>query len=53
MPTQIAVQKYTLPNRLDVILHEDHSTPVVAVTAGYHAGSHSDAPGRTRFAVLG
>jgi len=29
----IQFEKYTLPNGLKVILHEDHSAPVVAVTA--------------------
>jgi len=28
---RIQFQKYTLPNGLEVILHEDHSTPIVAV----------------------
>ena len=26
----IPFEKYTLPNGLDVILHEDHSAPIVA-----------------------
>ena len=28
---KLKVEKYTLPNGLTVILHEDHKTPVVAV----------------------
>ena len=35
----IQFEKYTLPNGLKIILHEDHSAPVVAVTALYHVGS--------------
>ena len=27
---QIAFEKYVLPNGLQVILHEDHATPIVA-----------------------
>ncbi|MCB9514806.1 MAG: hypothetical protein H6693_01270 [Candidatus Latescibacteria bacterium] len=27
----LAIEHYELPNGLDVILHEDHSTPIVAV----------------------
>jgi len=52
MPTHIAYEKFTLPNGLDVILHEDHSTPVVAVNVWYHVGSQNEAPGRTGFAHL-
>lgn len=48
----IAFEKYTLSNGLDVILHEDHSTPVVAVNVWYHVGSQNEAPGRTGFAHL-
>lgn len=28
---KIKFEKYTLPNGLEVILHEDHSTPIVTV----------------------
>ncbi len=49
---RIAFEKYTLPNGLDVILHEDHSTPVVGVNVWYHAGSKNERPGRTGFAHL-
>ena len=46
----IAFEKYTLPNGLKVILHEDHSAPVVAVTALYHVGSKNEDTARTGFA---
>ncbi len=49
---RIAFEKYTLPNGLQVILHEDHSTPVVAVNTWYHVGSGDEQPGRTGFAHL-
>jgi len=43
---------FTLPNGLQVILHEDHSVPVVAVNTWYHVGSADERPGRTGFAHL-
>lgn len=46
----IQFEKYTLPNGLKVILHEDHSVPVVAVTALYHVGSKNEDSARTGFA---
>ncbi len=42
--------EYTLPNGLHVILHEDHSTPIVAVSVMYHVGSKNERPDRTGFA---
>jgi hypothetical protein len=46
----VQFEKYTLPNGLKVILHEDHSAPVVAVTALYHVGSKNEDTARTGFA---
>jgi zinc protease len=43
---------FTLPNGLTVILHEDHSTPTVAVNVWYHVGSGNEKTGRTGFAHL-
>ncbi len=48
----IAVERYTLPNGLQILLHEDHSTPMVAVNTWYHVGSGNERPGRTGFAHL-
>lgn len=42
--------EYDLDNGLHVILHEDHSTPIVAVTVMYHVGSKNENPERTGFA---
>lgn len=42
--------EYTLPNGLHVILHEDHTTPIVAVSVMYHVGSKNEKPDRTGFA---
>jgi zinc protease len=52
--SRIAVpyQMFTLPNGLTVILHEDHTVPVVTVNVWYHAGSANEKPGRTGFAHL-
>lgn len=41
-----------LDNGLWVIVHEDHSTPVVAVHVMYHVGSKHERAGRTGFAHL-
>jgi zinc protease len=44
--------QFTLPNGLRVIVHEDHSVPVIAVNVWYHVGSGREKPGRTGFAHL-
>ncbi|MDN4166178.1 pitrilysin family protein [Cytophagales bacterium LB-30] len=46
----IAFEQYKLDNGLQVILHEDHTTPIVAVTVMYHVGSKNENPERTGFA---
>jgi zinc protease len=43
---------YTLPNGLDVIVHEDRHIPMAAVSVWYHVGSRHEQPGRTGFAHL-
>jgi len=48
----IKVEKYELPNGLDVILHEDHSIPMVSVNIWYHVGSKNEKVRRTGFAHL-
>jgi predicted Zn-dependent peptidase len=47
---KIKFEKYTLPNGLTVILHQDNSAPVVAVSALYHVGSKNEDTARTGFA---
>ena len=42
--------EYDMPNGLKVLLHEDHSTPIVAVSVMYHVGSKNEKPGRSGFA---
>ena len=46
----IVFEEYDLDNGLHVILHEDHSTPIVAVSVSYHVGSKNEDPSRTGFA---
>jgi len=53
-PPRLAVpySQFTLPNGLQVILHEDHSVPLVSVNVWYHVGSAREKPKRTGFAHL-
>jgi len=44
--------KHTLANGLDVIVHEAHQVPIVAINIWYHVGSKDERPGRTGFAHL-
>lgn len=46
----IKFTEYDLPNGLHVILHQDHSTPIVNVSVMYHVGSKNEDPQRTGFA---
>ena len=48
----ISYSKHTLSNGLDVLIHEDHALPIVAVNVWYHVGSKNEVPGRTGFAHL-
>jgi zinc protease len=47
---KINFSEYDLANGLHIILHEDHSTPIVAVSVMYHVGSKNEDPERTGFA---
>ena len=49
---RVPYSQFTLPNGLRVILHEDHSVPLVTVNVWYHVGSAREKPGRTGFAHL-
>jgi zinc protease len=48
----ISYSKHTLPNGLDVLIHEDHALPIVAVSVWYHVGSKNEVPGHSGFAHL-
>jgi zinc protease len=47
---KIEYMEYNLPNGIHVILHEEHSTPIVAVSVLYHVGSKNENSDRTGFA---
>lgn len=46
----IPYEKYVLPNGLTLIIHEDHSDPVVHVDVTYHVGSGREEIGKSGFA---
>ena len=48
----VPFEKRTLKNGLDVIVHEAHQVPIVAINIWYHVGSKDERPGRTGFAHL-
>ena len=48
----IPFQKHVLSNGLTVLIHEDHSDPVVHVDVTYHVGSARERLGRSGFAHL-
>lgn len=48
----IPYTKFTLPNGLTVLVHEDHKAPVVAVSVWYNVGSKDEPAGKTGFAHL-
>ena len=49
---EIKYERYNLPNGLEVLLHEDHKLPIVAVDIWYHVGPVKERAGRTGFAHL-
>jgi zinc protease len=48
----IQYNKFTLKNGLRVIVHEDHSTPMVAMNILYDVGAKDENPAQTGFAHL-
>src|SRR5438046_2048204 len=46
----IPYEKYVLPNGLTLVVHEDHSDPVVQVDVTYHVGSAREEIGKSGFA---
>lgn len=47
---EIKFVQYKLDNGLQVILHQDKTSPIVAVSIMYHVGSKNEKPDRTGFA---
>jgi zinc protease len=48
----IPYSRFTLPNGLTVLVHEDRKAPVVSVAVWYHVGSKDEPAGKTGFAHL-
>ncbi|MDO9339697.1 MAG: pitrilysin family protein [Bacteroidales bacterium] len=48
----ITYEKYVMQNGLQVILHTDHSDPMISYAIMYHVGSSREVPGKTGFAHL-
>ncbi|MCB0530722.1 MAG: insulinase family protein [Lewinellaceae bacterium] len=48
----IPYKKFTLPNGLRLLVHEDHKAPIAAVNVWYHVGSKNEKPGKSGFAHL-
>jgi len=46
----IPYKKYVLANGMNVVIHEDHSDPIVYVDVTYHVGSAREQEGRSGFA---
>ncbi|WP_374586095.1 M16 family metallopeptidase [Pseudoduganella sp.] len=51
-PYTIPYKKFTLQNGLTLIVHTDHSVPVVGVNMWYHVGSRNEKRGKTGFAHM-
>jgi len=49
---ELKYEKFTMPNGLVVLMHEDHRLPLVAVDLWYHVGPLNERAGRTGFAHL-
>ena len=48
----IGFEKFTLPNGLEVVIHSDHSAPLVCLNVLYKVGSRNEHPDKTGFAHL-
>lgn len=48
----VKFEKYTLPNGMTVILHEDHTLPIVGINTWFHVGAKDEPAGRSGFAHL-
>jgi zinc protease len=51
-PLRVPATVDTLANGLTLIIHEDHSVPIVTTNVWFHVGSGDEKPGRTGFAHL-
>jgi len=48
----ISYKEHTLPNGLQLIIHEDHNSPLVCLNILYKVGSRNEIPEKTGFAHL-
>ncbi|MHB8259284.1 MAG: M16 family metallopeptidase [Bacteroidia bacterium] len=46
----IPYKKYVMPNGMNIVIHEDHSDPIVYIDVTYHVGSAREQEGRSGFA---
>ncbi|MCP4659845.1 MAG: insulinase family protein, partial [bacterium] len=51
-PVHLDLERHTLDNGLQVVLHRDPTLPLVSVNIWYHVGSKNEQPGRTGLAHL-
>jgi predicted Zn-dependent peptidase len=51
-PPSIPYERVELKNGVEVLLHEDHRVPLVAVDVWVHVGSGDEVPGKSGFAHL-
>jgi len=51
-PPKLKITTAELPNGLKMVMHEDHSRPVINMQVWYHVGSKDEREGRTGFAHL-
>src|SRR5687768_14750604 len=49
---RVPYQKFVLDNGLTLLVHTDHSVPIVAVNSWYHVGSRNEQRGKTGFAHM-
>ena len=47
MILDISYEKWELSNGLKVLIHEDHSDPIVQVHVSYHVGSNRESAGKS------
>lgn len=52
LPPRLKIATAELPNGLKMVMHEDHSRPVINLQVWYHVGSKDEREGRTGFAHL-
>jgi zinc protease len=52
LATLLTFNQFKLDNGLTVLVHEDHTVPVVAIDVWYHVGSRDEVKGKTGFAHL-